>query len=928
MRYLTVCIFPVISALFGTALFAAPANDNIRNATELTETRINRITSNIDGATPEYFQLTLGEQTYDYQTLENTVWYKWTSPISGTVSTTSAGRGFPPFGITLTDVVISETPILPAIPALDLPEVYLSGTVVAQDNLTTNYVNSYTYQVEAGKVYYTAILQVDFFEKLNGAYSLVQYFVQDALSDSFEGRTQLAGRSFTITGNNSAFTAETDEPAHGAATSIPFGQSAWMTWSSPTRSQVTLTTTNFIFDALIAVYTGDTLATLTKVAQSTSGIEGQNRKSTVSFIAEAGVAYHFAVDGSKSRAGAFNFSLQATTVKPGFLVKPASQTVYDSLSVTFSAVAATTDEPTYRWQLLPKGSKVWVDLTDDDVYRGTTTADLEITSAPLEFNGNRYRLAVTDSVGTGYSPPATLTVTEFRDTETEVLGTVSIDLATSSIPAPSPAGEEDEIPGYYYATGLPKGVTLDPVTGLISGKVTAKPGTYRVTYGSTTGKTKNPEQFVLIINVGAFAPLMSGSFEALLTEPSLNAFPVGKLAIKVASNGTFSGKYFQLSDASSYSVKGTLDLNQNSRTAGNPVDLPFTLSRGKNLPAYKLEFALVEPPSGSENTYASLEVALLDSESNVLGQTVSGIAVSRFTKTTPADWQGSYTTRLTDIAQTSIDLDGNYPYGSGYATGKIAATGALSLRGRLPDNTAFTANLPSSVKGNYLAAQRVHSARGGSLAGPINLEAQLASDFVTTRYRSSLSSNSELLWVKPVSPRDKLYAAGFGAAPLSFTVLMERWVAPSGNFRTSMGLSDTGEFRVNIASPTVNNNALTTELNPYDLPIKLALAANGAVSVPYANSSSFTVKFTASTGAYTGSFVVTEPLVEGQTKATERKVTFSGVLFQSADIFEGDVIGEGFFILPSLNPGTEPATTGLIDFRAGPADSPFLIDNL
>ena len=926
MRYLTVCLLPVISALLGTALFAAPVNDNIRKATELTETRINRITSNIDGATPEYFQLTQGEQTYDYQTLENTVWFKWTSPISGTVSTTSSGRGFPPFGITLTDVVISETPILPAIPALDLPEVYLSGTVVAQDNLTTNYVNSYTYQVVAGQVYYTAILQVDFFEKLNGDFSLVQFFVQDALSDSFEGRTQLAGRSFTITGNNAAFTAETDEPAHGAATSIPLGQSAWMTWTTPTRSQVTLTTTNFVFDALIAVYSGDTLATLTKVAQSTSGIEGQTRKSTVSFIAEAGVAYHFAVDGSKSRAGGFNFSLVANTVKPGFLVKPANQTVYDSLSATFSAVAATTDEPTYQWQLLAKGTKVWVDLVDDDVYRGTTTPDLEITSAPLEFNGNRYRLAVTDSVGTGYSPPATLTVTEFRDTETEVLGTVSIDLATSSIPAPSE--DEKEVPGFYYATGLPKGVTLDPVTGLISGKVIAKPGTYRVTYGSTTGKTKNPEQFILIINVGPFAPLMSGSFEALLTDPSLNAFPVGKLSIKVANNGTFSGKYFQLSDATSYSVKGTLDLDAEARIAGSPIDLPFTLSRGKNQPPYQLEFALVEPPAGSENAFASFEVALLDSESNVLGQTVSGIAVSRFTKTTPADWVGNYTTRLTGISQTSTDLDGSYPYGSGFATGKIAVTGALSLRGRLPDNTAFTANLPSSINGKYLAAQRVHSARGGSLAGPINLEAQLAADFVTTRYRSSLSSNSELLWVKPASPRDKLYPAGFGTAPLSFTVLMERWVPPAGNFRTSLGLSTTGEFRTNIVSESVNNNALTNEFNSNDLPIELVLAANGAVTVPNTNSSSFSVKFTASTGAYSGSFLVTEPLVEGQTKPTQRKVTFSGVLFQSADIFEGDVIGEGFFILPSLNPSTEPSTSGLLDFRAGPSDSPFLLDRL
>jgi hypothetical protein len=175
-------------------------------------------------------------------------------------------------------------------------------------------------------------------------------------------------------------------------------------------------------------------------------------------------------------------------------------------------------------------------------------------------NKDRYRVLAKDSVGTSASRAGLLTVTEFAPVMTEVLGTVATNISLGTIPEPSNNGT-------YFATGLPKGLSINPETGEITGVIDAKAGTYRVTYGSTDGKKRNPEVFVVLIVVNPLSPHLAGSFEALIDKIGSLATPEAKVSFTVTANGRFTGSYFDLHEGKGYPFKGSLVLDQQSRTA-------------------------------------------------------------------------------------------------------------------------------------------------------------------------------------------------------------------------------------------------------------------------------------------------------------------------------------------------------------------------
>jgi hypothetical protein len=142
---------------------------------------------------------------------------------------------------------------------------------------------------------------------------------------------------------------------------------------------------------------------------------------------------------------------------------------------------------------------------------------------------------------------------------------------------------------------------------------------------------------------------------------------------------------------------------------------------------------------------------------------------------------------------------------------------------------------------------------------------------------------------------------------------------------TRLGPS-TGEVKVNIASEDISNNALSSNVNPYNLPIDALLSARGLISPVGENPSKFSLRINSTDGTYSGSFEAAEEIVPPATKAVVRKVAFSGAMLQLADAFQDDIIGGGFFIAPPLAPATI-GISGLMQIIAGPADSPFIIKN-
>lgn len=905
MRHLATLALVTFASLVPSLTQGAPANDKIENAISLdANVTFHRVQGEVTGVTEEDFLVKLPDVTTPGYFLSPSVWYKWTAPMAGKVSVQGVGLNFTTWGVTLLGPVPQD--------------VY---TVVAYDNVSTSYngadtwFTSYEYEVEAGKQYLAGLMTSGV--QNPNRYTYVHRFTQGSISDDFATRTKLGGTNFTIRGNNGSFDSEEGEPDHAANQITSSDKSAWMTWRSPdSRKSVTIEVKTTSFEPIVVIYTGDSLTELTRITRSQLATDSKGSTATATFIAEDGVDYHIVVDGSKARAGAFSLSLKASTARPGFIVQPMSATVQQGNIATFSATASITGETVeYQWERLPAGSKTWEPLPDDEIFSGTKTAELSVLTS-LDMNKDRYRVSARDVVDRSYSRSAILTVTEFPAVNTEVLGTVNVELAGGEVPPPTAGGS-------YFATGLPRGLTLDPETGIISGVVDAKAGTYRITYGSTNGKVKNPEQFILQIIVAPFAPRLTGSFEALLDSLSAPSVPSGKLSLKVSTNGRYTGSYFVLTEGKAYPFRGTLDLDEATRTAGVPNDSPLQISRGRVLEPLQLTFTLAEPTAESSSG-ASLSSSIYDQEDNQIAQGFDGEALPQFSTLAPAAWAGTYTARLSDVRQIIASDDNlSIPLGSGYATASVTAkTGKLALRARLPDNTPFTASLSSSGTASYRLGQRVH-APGGSIAGRILLAEDSTLGAELQRYHVNAASGSNLYWTKPERLRDRLYPEGFGDSPLALTFLMEPWTNPQSNFPAAFGLSSLGDVMINIVAWEMRdgNYALDSRINPYGLPIDVRFGQTGKLTLvsPATNPTNFTFKVNPATGLFSGSYQLVGSPPTNSTLV--RKVTFSGVLFQPSSTLEGDIIGGGLAIVPPFSE-FERYTTSLIEFRAGPTAEP------
>ncbi len=94
-------------------------------------------------------------------------------------------------------------------------------------------------------------------------------------------------------------TKESDEPNHAGNTG---GQSVWLKWTAPASGQLSIDTHDSNYDTLLAVYTGDTVNTLSNITSNDNdGFGGGN--SSVLLQAQAGQEYKIAVDGADGAAG-------------------------------------------------------------------------------------------------------------------------------------------------------------------------------------------------------------------------------------------------------------------------------------------------------------------------------------------------------------------------------------------------------------------------------------------------------------------------------------------------------------------------------------------------------------------------------------------------------------------------------------------------
>ena len=117
--------------------------------------------------------------------------------------------------------------------------------------------------------------------------------------DVFADAIQISGASGAASGSNVGASKESGEPAHAGNRG---GASVWWRWAASATGETTFDTRGSSFDTLLAVYTGASVGSLTRVA-SNDDIGGGVLQSQVTFTARQGQVYYIAVDGYGGATG-------------------------------------------------------------------------------------------------------------------------------------------------------------------------------------------------------------------------------------------------------------------------------------------------------------------------------------------------------------------------------------------------------------------------------------------------------------------------------------------------------------------------------------------------------------------------------------------------------------------------------------------------
>jgi hypothetical protein len=299
----------------------------------------------------------------------HSVWYAWTAPTNGLV-TLRRTNDFP-----------------------------LQITVYTGDALTNRtYVNSSYYSssvdfdATAGTTYLFSLESVSV-HFVNIFYMELRT-VPPPVNDNFADRIILSGSSVSISGSNTAATAEANEPRHGEYFA---SSSVWYSWTAPQTGRASFAIDGDFYP-IPAVYTGDELATLVRVSPSdNSGVR-------FNIPVQAGVTYQIAVDDIYSYFGYDTFTLDIHYALP-----PPNDDFANRLSLTNGRASGTIEaasrepnEPGYDTDVVL--SSVWWTWTPstNGFYRVQLLADQYFEYFDLRvYTGNQLSLL---SHVSSYSP--------------------------------------------------------------------------------------------------------------------------------------------------------------------------------------------------------------------------------------------------------------------------------------------------------------------------------------------------------------------------------------------------------------------------------------------------------------------------------------------------------------------------------------------
>jgi PKD repeat protein len=301
-RWISIGVTFVITALAAApaALAAIPDNDNFANATIISALPFN------DSGDLPFSGMEPGEPTFcGVQT--QTVWYKWTAPASRAIKVSLSSTD-PNVGVVFYQASGGG-----------LPGLTFNGC--------TNVSGPFQLNVSAGTTYYFQVGNGFFVEPAH-----IQLAVEEIprpVNDDFAGAAPIQVLPFVQTVDLANATVESGEPVRPSHSFDTIVASVWYAFSSNVSQSLMLTINGFCcISPIIAVYTGQSLTTLTEVV-STAG-PGQR----ITFRANAGTTYYIQFGRGSSGSGPMAMTLQVEVAPPpqaGFFFSPTDPSIYDTV---------------------------------------------------------------------------------------------------------------------------------------------------------------------------------------------------------------------------------------------------------------------------------------------------------------------------------------------------------------------------------------------------------------------------------------------------------------------------------------------------------------------------------------------------------------------------------------------------------------------
>ncbi|MEN3940426.1 autotransporter-associated beta strand repeat-containing protein [Prosthecobacter sp. SYSU 5D2] len=517
-----------------------------------------------------------------------------------------------------------------------------------------------------------------------------------------------------------------------------------------------------------------------------------------------------------------------------------------------------------------------------------------------------------------------------------------------SFQVPVERDDRSKTPEKITASGLPPGLSIDPFSGLISGRPSAtKAGGYRVriTLANKLGKVTREG----ILTVDDLLPTVTGAWVGLVDrDPVLGDNLGGRLDLTVTTKATFSGKL--MFAGATYGIKGLLNMTDTEPAAA--TGKVFIKRKGKPLPPpLELEFTL-DPVN---NTIASGTIT--DGTSTV---DISEGWRMTYSKLEPASTYTGYYTMALGLADDSplipdappLSNDGSAiaPLGAGYATFTVAADGKLKIAGKMADGEKLTSSTFIGPDGEIALYQHLYKriksigryvdaegnliidpkmkATGGSVHGKLVIDDKDDAD----AQNSNNTVGGDVTWVRPPSPsvKDRAFKTGFGFSfsplqePLDIVAVGGRYDPPADGMilgLTEAAVTDSPNARIEFfyggdLDFFYRVEILDAEFTSQDPSVNVVVTKNSKIVVPKDTQSpdaKTTVKAVAKTGRINGSFVVTDfnPRYPLRPYYVKRSVKFEGVIINEPVSGGGtQQVGVGFFLLPQLpNADLNPSST-------------------